>query len=179
MKKKVYSVLSILLVFVFMFMAAASSSDAETESKGDDKESASQAQKEEMPAYKLGEKVTIKTSTGEYWVRFSSVKETKDRNEFSDTKADRVILISYDFENVSYEDDLFISSMDMKLYDKDNNALETYPSTLANEAPAVSNGRKGSGVLAYALNNENNYVELEYYSNMFNSSADCKFVLEW
>lgn len=179
MKKKIYSLLSVLLAFVFMFMAAASSSDAKTESKGENGESSAQAENKEMPTYKLGEKVSIKTSSGDYWVRFKSCKETKDRNQFSDTKADRVILIEYDFENTSYENDLFVSSMDMKLYDKDNNILESYPSTLAKEPSSVSKGRKGSGVLAYALNNDNNYIELEYYSNMFNSSADCKFILEW
>lgn len=178
-EKTLNSILCTLLVLVFMSMAVASSSSAKTEGNKDEKSTSQENSQNEIPTYKLGEKVSIKTSQGEYWIRFNSVKETKDRNEFSDKKANKVVLISYDFENVSYENDLFISDMVMKLYDKDNNALETYPSKLEKSAPSVSKGRKGSGVLAYALNNKNNYIELEYYSNMFNSSADCKFVLQW
>ena len=33
--------------------------------------------------------------------------------------------------------------------------------------------------MAYALNNDQNYVELEYYDNVFNSKYDSKFKIEW
>ena len=48
-------------------------------------------------------------------------------NEFSDTKADRVVILSYEYENISLNNDLYISDFNFKLYDKENNALDSYP----------------------------------------------------
>ena len=67
----------------------------------------------------------------------------------------------------------------MKVYDKENNLLESYPADGTKYGSSVGTGRKSNGVGAYALNSDENYVEIEFYDNMFNSSADCKFVLEW
>ena len=178
MKKIFYSLMSILLVASFMLFAVASGGDAETSGDGESKKTDTE-QKAEMATYKLGETITVKNSSGEYKICFTNVKETTQRNQFSDVEAKRVILISYDYENISCEDDLYISSMDMKVYDKDSNILETYPATEEKSPSAVGKGRKGNGVLAYALNNDNNYIEIEYYDNIFNSTSDCKVQVEW
>lgn len=178
MKKVLCVVLSLLLVASFMFFAVASSDSAST-SKDDGSGSAAADSKEEKATYKIGDKVKIQTSSGEYTVKITSVKETKDRNEFSDIKADRVILVAYEYENISYEDDLLVSDMNMKLYDKENNLLEDYPAVEEKYGSSVGTGRKSNGVEAFALNSSDNYVELELYSNIFNSKSDCRFILEW
>lgn len=180
MKKTIYSMVSVLLVGIFLFFAAASGSDAETSSGGTDSAAQTQATTAaQMPAYGLGEVVTVKTSLGEYNVKITKVEETADRNQFSDVQANRVILISYEYENVSYQNDLSVSELNMKVYDKENNLLESYPADGTKYGSSVGTGRKSNGVDAYALNSDENYVEIEFYDNMFNSSADCKFVLEW
>lgn len=180
MKKAIYSMVSVLLVGVFLFFAAASSSDAETASGGTDSAKETQAATAaKMPSYGLGEVVTVKTSSGEYNVKITKVEETSDRNQFSDKQADRVVLISYEYENVSYQRDLSVSDMNMKVYDKENNLLESYPASGTKYGSSIGTGRKSSGIDAYALNCDANYLEIEFYDNMFNSAADCKFVLEW
>ena len=68
--------------------------------------------------------------------------------------------------------------MNFKLYYKENEAMETYPANVK-MAQSVGTGRKASGEEGYALNSDENYIELEYYDNMFNSKADCKVILEW
>lgn len=178
MKKLFNSVIAILIVCTFAFFAIASSLDAETSSNGTG-ETNSTAATAKMPTYKIGESVTVKNSTGEYTVKITGVKETSDRNQFSDVEAKKVILISYEYENISYQSDLSVSDFNMKAYDKENNLLESYPATEQKYGNSVSMGRKSNGVIAYALNSDSNYVEIEYYDNVFNSSADCKFVLEW
>lgn len=178
MKKIINSVFAIAVICLFAFFAIASSSGAETSSDGTDGND-TPAATAQMPTYKIGETVTVKNSTGEYKVKITGVKETSDRNEFSDVQAKKVILISYEYENVSYQGDLSVTDLEMKAYDKENNLLESYPATEAKYGNSVGVGRKSNGVLAYALNSDSKYVEIEYYDNMFNSSADCKFVLEW
>lgn len=179
MKKLIYALVSVLIVCTFVFFAAASGNDAETTSDGEENSSPNSSEEAKMPEYKIGETVTVKTNSGEYTVKITDVKETASRNEFSDVKAEKVVLISYEYENKTYANDLSVSEMNMKLYDKENNLLETYPATEEKYGSSVGTGRKSNGVLAYALNSSSNYIEIEFYDNMFNSSADCKFILEW
>lgn len=128
--------------------------------------------------YNLNEDVYITNSDGEYRLKIIGISETTERNQFSDTQADRVVIISYEYENISLSNDLYISTWDFKAYDSDNNALETYPAD-TKYSNSISLGRKTDASMAYALNNSNNYIELEFYDNMFNSSSNCIFKLEW
>ena len=43
----------------------------------------------------LNKEYTVKTSNGDYKIKITGVTETDDRNQFSNIKADRVIVISY------------------------------------------------------------------------------------
>lgn len=179
MKKFLSLIMAVLVLCSFAFMALGSGSDAETSSNGTGTDTSNSSNKAEIPVYSIGESVSLKTSTGEYTVKITSVKETSERNQFSDVKADKVILIAYEYENVSYTNDLSVSDMNMKVYDKDSNLLETYPATEEKYGSSVGTGRKSNGVAAYALNNENNYIEIDFYDNIFNSKADCRFKIEW
>ncbi len=129
--------------------------------------------------FSMGKDLIIKNDNGEYRIKFTSVKETDERNEFSDKRADRVVIIEYEYENISLNDDLYVSNLNFKLYDKDNNAMETYPAGDTKYPSNISTGRKTVASEAYALNNENNYIEIEYYDNIFNSKPNGTIVLEW
>ena len=131
----------------------------------------------EIKAFKIGEEIFINTDEGEYKLTITDVKETAERNEFSEKTPERVIVISYSYENISQDDDLFISDMNFKAYDKDNNAMDTYPVGVK-DPDSISTGRKATGQMAYGLDSSENYVELEFYDNYFLDS-DCKIILEW
>lgn len=179
MKKLLSLVMAVVVICSFVLFALGSGSDAETSSNGTGTDASNTNATAELPVYGVGESVSVKTSSGEYTVKITGIKETSERNEYSDVKADRVILISYEYENVSYTNDLSVSDMNMKVYDKDSNLLETYPATEGKYGSSVGTGRKSNGVAAYALNNENSYIEIDFYDNMFNSKADCRFKIEW
>lgn len=135
--------------------------------------------------YHIGDVIDAKSDNGEYKLCITKVTETDERNEFSDTQADRVVIIDYEFENVDYNvkfgdyknNELSISDFDFKMYDADGNVLETYPAS-TDYAQSVSPGHKSSGQMAYALNNATNYIEAEYSDNIFMSS-DFTIELEW
>ncbi|MGL6057256.1 MAG: DUF4352 domain-containing protein [Culicoidibacterales bacterium] len=128
--------------------------------------------------FSIGEQIVIETSKGEYKLTITGITETDDRNQFSDKQADRVVIIDYAYENVSQEDDLYISDMSFKAYDANGTALSTYPATI--EYPqSVGIGRNTSAQMAFALNNETNEIELEYYDNMFSSKSDALIMLTW
>lgn len=169
--KKIRSFIALLLCGVLYFMLAVGSGSTTTTS-GDANGANGQS------TYKLNEDIYVTNSHGKYRIKFTGVKEINDRNEFSEKKADRVVLIEYEYENIDMDEDLYVSDMSFKLYDKDNNSMETYP--VDYKSPSnISSGRKTTASAAFALNNDNNYIELEFYDNYFNDKADCKVILEW
>ena len=173
--RKIKSLFVLLVCGVMYFMLAVGSGtnvSTSTDSNGTTSQSA------KIATYKMNEDIYITTSSGKYRVKFTGIKETKDRNQFSDTKADRVVIIEYEYENMTKDQDLYVSSLDFKAYDKQNNALETYPASVKYPSN-VGKGRKATASVAYALNSTDNYIELEYYDNMFNDNADCKVIFEW
>lgn len=175
-KSKIKSLLILLLCGVVYFtFVVGSGSDVTTTSS----DTGTQSKTSEVAKYKLNEDIYITNNTGKYRLKFTGVTETSDRNQFSDKVANRVVIISYEYENLTLPDDLFISSTDFKLYDKENNSMETYPAGDVKYASAVGTGRKTTASEAFALNSDSNYIELDYYDNMFNSKADCRVILEW
>lgn len=148
-------------------------------------EAPKQVKKQDKTIYSIGDTINIKSSNGEYNLCITGVTETSDRNEFSDIQADRVIIIDYMYENIEYNvefgdyqnNELSISDWDFSMYDADGNILETYPAD-TKYAKAVSPGHKSSGQMAFALNNDTNYIEAEYHDNMF-AGSDFTIELIW
>lgn len=156
----------------------AETSKIDEQKNEEQQEETKQEPKEEKKTYVVGDTVSVETEEGEYTITITGITETEERNQFSDTPANRVILISYSYENVSCADDINVSDINFKFYDKANKKMETYPAS-TEYGGAVGTGRNASSSSAYALNNDENYIELEFYSNPFNSKSDCMFVLEW
>lgn len=173
--KKIKNLLLLSMCGILYFMLAVGSGSSVTTSTD---ANGSTSKTNEIATYKLNDDIYITKNDGKYRIKFTKVTETKNRNSYSDKQANRVIIIEYEYENMNLPEDLYVSDMDFKLYDKDNNQLETYPVDIK-YASSVGTGRKTTASVAYALNNDNNYVELEYYDNMFNGNADCRVVLEW
>lgn len=175
--KKLKNLLLLLLVSIMflVFAVGSSSGDDVTTSTSSD---GTVSKTNELAKYKLNEDIYITTNSGKYRIKFTKISETKERNQFSETKANKVVVLEYEYENISQDEDLFISELNYKLYDKENNQLETYPVS-TKSGSSVSKGRKANASVAYALNSNNNYIELEFYDNMFDSKANCKVILEW
>lgn len=169
--------LMFVICFVMLFTLVGCDSGAET-STNPSETTGNSSKENTKKSYGLNEDVYITNSSGEYRIKITDITETNDRNQYSDKVANRVIIISYEYENISLEDDLLVDDWDFKVYDKDNNVMETYPVD-TKYGSSVGQGRKASATMAYALNNDSNYVEIEYYDNVWNSKSDCVFKLEW
>ncbi len=174
--KKLKNLFLLLLcsIMFLVFAVGSSSSNVTTSSNGSGLPSSTK----DLATYKLNDDIYVKNQSGEYRVKFTKIYETSNRNQYSDKQANRVIVIEYEYENISQEEDLYVSELDFKLYDKENNQLETYPVD-TKYSSYISKGRKATASVAYALNSDSNYIELEFYDNMFSSSANCKVIFEW
>lgn len=132
-----------------------------------------------LPTYGMNEDIYITNESGKYRVKFTKIYETSERNQFWESQADRVVVLEWEYENLTIPEDLYVSELNFKLYDKDNNKLETYPSGDTKYGGSIGQGRKAISSEAFALNNTNNYIELEFYDNSFNNKPDCKVYIEW
>ena len=128
----------------------------------------SSAASHEKVRYSVGDTITVQTSNGDYSFKITGVSETAERNEYTDSDPDRVILIDYEYENISYaveyddyyNDKLYLGSGDFDVYDADGHAMEDYPISYV-YPHSISPGHKTVGQMAYELNNDTNYVEME------------------
>lgn len=142
--------------------------DYDNDTVADTKTVTDTAKLKEKQHYSIGDTVTVQTDNGEYSFKINGVSETSDRNSYADTDPDRVILIDYEYENLSYaveydnyyNDKLYLSSGDFEFYDADGHSMDEYP--ISYEYPhSITPGHKTSGQMALGLDNDTNYIEME------------------
>ncbi len=138
--------------------------------KNNDSESTTQTNQEENIVFGVGETAYLSDSSGVkiMSLTINDAKLIDERNEFSDKKADKVVEIDYTYENIGSEENLNILDSHFKVYDASGNVLETYPAGGDKHSQAISKGKKCSANMSFALNNESNELEIEFYENMFN-----------
>lgn len=83
---------------------------------------------------------------------------TDERNEFAEIEADSVLVLDVSFENSTGED--YSPAFDFSVY-ADGAKAEEYPVEDV-ILETVSDGRSGSGTIAYALVGEPSEIEVEY-----------------
>lgn len=172
MKIKKILVSVMICVLCVAGLAACGGGDTASEKKESKKE-------EKNVTYKAGDTVELEHySGGKYKLTINSIKETDDRNEFSDTEAKKVVIIDYTYENVDVEDELFVSDA-WVCYDKAGKSLETYPADISKFPQEITAGHSCTAEEAYALNDDNNFVELETEEKDVKTGKKAKFILEW
>ncbi len=141
----------------------------------------------------MGDVITVETEYGSYEFAITGIKETDERNEFYTSLEEgkeqpkRVVLISCDYKNIDYYasydwtnyavDEISIDTYDFDVYDADGNKMDTYPATL-DFGSGVTEGHKASCTMAYGLNSDENFIEMEYNADWL-SPTTCKIILEW
>ena len=131
--------------------------------------------------YGLGDTVTIHTSRGDYALKFTGVRETDKRNEYADENPQRVVILEYEYKNISFDTDVVVSYLYLRTYDNDGNALTLYPDTSVKSTTNISQGKTATASVAYGLDDDDNIITVDFYDitmeNMY--SAECSFKLTW
>lgn len=125
----------------------------------------------------LGETFYLKKPSGVklMGLTINSAKLIDDRNQFSDKEANKVVEIEYTYENLGYDENLYVFDSNFKIYDASGNILESYPAGSYKFPQAISRGKKCTASMAFALNDESNNLEIEFYENMFNDNSESVF----
>lgn len=126
---------------------------------------------------KIGDTITIKNGTDEYTVQITGVKETDDRNEFSDEKPKQVFLVDYTYVCNKTEDGLYVSDMNFKIVDEQGEIGYTYP--IETKYPQnITAGITCKAQMAFGVNNESKQIKIQFFDNMFNGVPTAIYNIE-
>lgn len=128
--------------------------------------------------YSIGESAMIKTSNGDYSVKVTNVKETKERNEYANVNPKHVIIVTYEYTNISYFADVTVSFLYFRVYDSSNNLMEQYPYLPDLKQPSnIGKGKTHTAQVAYEITTDNKTAQLDLYDPLMSNVAT--FDLKW
>ena len=113
----------------------------------------------------IGDTITISTGNGDYEITFTDAYFTEYRNEFEEPQPENVLVVEYEYTNISYEpliaDGLYVMyGLDYQIYGQDGFSLDTYP-YYPLDGDSVSVGRSSVGSNSFHVNNGQTHFEIE------------------
>lgn len=172
-KKKIFALLTALVLLVTLCACGGSSEASDTEQK-----------EEKETVYHVGDTWEV---DGQWKFTVDKVSVTDERNEFEDENPAQVIVIDYHYENTGYEDEsglmdgLFIDVGSGKLIDAEGNMCSEYSLGSIDDMPQETPvGAKCSAQTAVGLKTEGSPVKIildEYDGN--GDEQEATFELEF
>lgn len=116
--------------------------------------------------YGLNDTFTYKNGNSIYEVTITRIRETSERNKYSDKNPAQVFIIDYTYKNISGES-LYISDMDFKVIDEQGEVGDTYPIITEKNPQSIPVGATCKAQAVYGINNKSNNLTIYFYDNMF------------
>lgn len=116
---------------------------------------------ESTPAYKVGDAITIQ-SDGKDVATFTidKVEVTDDRSEYDTSNPDKVIVITYTYKNLAFDDPLLYDQMSFRVLDDDTVCLPYYLADLTSPDLATTGGDAVTATAAYGISASCNEVTI-------------------
>ena len=124
--------------------------------------------------YEVGDRIIF---DDKYALTIVGMTETEERNEFSEKQVEQVFIMEYLYENLSSEEDLYISEMEFKLVDEGGNMMDTYPVEAIHIPEYTPKGSKTLASFAVGAVETSSIIDVHFYDNFFSSEADARFLL--
>ena len=129
----------------------------------------------------VSDEATLQAQEGSYKLKITRVLEA-DPNPKEDTDAPdakSVAIVVYEYTNDDIAHGLVIGSTHFKAYDKRGRELEQYPQKDLFEPSDVGASGTFTASVAFALNNDDDYLKIEYYKDISAKKPDVVFEQEW
>lgn len=124
--------------------------------------------------------VSLKSQEGNYSLNVTAVYDTKpDTDSLEAPEAQRVVVVVYEYTNADILHGLSITESHFKAYDYASKELELYPQKGLFEPSEVGQSGTFTASVAFALNNSQNYVKIEFYNDISSGKADAVFEETW
>lgn len=116
---------------------------------------------ESTPACKVGDAITIQ-SDGKDVATFTidKVEVTDDRSEYDTSNPDKVIVITYTYKNLAFDDPLLYDQMSFRVLDGDTVCLPYYLADLTSPDLATTGGDAVTATAAYGISASCNEVTI-------------------
>ena len=132
------------------------------------------------PAPVVSDEATLQAQEGSYTLKITKVLEVEPNPKEADPpKAETVAIVVYEYTNDDIEHGLVISNSHFKAYDSRGKELQQYPQKDLFEPSDVGASGTFTASVAFALNNDDNYLEIEYYKDISSKKPDVVFEQEW
>ncbi len=167
-KSKAMSIIGIILAIVSLILLFSGNSTTTTSSNSSGND---------IKKCKLGDTINISTSSDEYTLKVTSIKETKERNEYADEKPAQVFLIDYIYVCNKTNNGLYLSDMYFKIIDEQGEIGYTYP--IDTKSPqSITAGTTCKAQMAFGVNNKSKSIKLQFYDNMFDGNPTAIYEIE-
>ena len=109
------------------------------------------------------QKLLIKQKNNRYFLTMTDIFFSKERNQNCPIEAKKIIMIQGKIENTNHEI-ISLTNNNFFVYDNSGKRLAFYPLSDAQKEPIqIPMGRSETFQYAYALNDESNNIEIEYF----------------
>lgn len=172
MNRKFIIICVSIIAVILLVVAFVSGSKKPQEDKNNESEIAEQTS--------LEDEITLKSQEGNYSVKITAVFEAEPNSTDEDApKAERVAVVVYEYKNADITDGLSIGNTHFKAYDKRGKELKQYPQNGLFEPSEIGESGVFTASVAFALNNDNNYLKIEYYNDTASKKPDATFEQTW
>ena len=121
----------------------------------------------EVQEMTLNTPFTVETENGNYNLTIEGARATEERNEFSEKEVKQVVILDYNYENISFGEsigtDLYIDEYAFQVLDDEGNVLDTYPIYDENRTPKDTPvGGKGTASATFGVNSDSKNLNVTF-----------------
>ncbi len=132
------------------------------------------------PAPVVSDEATLQAQEGNYTLKITKVLEVEPNPKQADApEAKSVAIVVYEYTNDDIAHGLVIGNSHFKAYDSKGKELEQYPQKDLFEPSDVGASGTFTASVAFAINNDDNYLKIEYYKDISAKKPDVVFEQEW
>lgn len=110
----------------------------------------------------------------------TGIRETSERNEFSNKNYSQVFIIDYTYKNISSADSMYISDMNFKIIDETGEIGGTYPDTYSislKYPQEIIAGTTCKAQMLLGISNRSNKIQLQYWGSAWDNQPCAIFEL--
>lgn len=132
------------------------------------------------PAPVVSDEATLQAQEGNYTLKITKVLEVAPNPKEADApEAESVAIVVYEYTNDDIAHGLVIGNTHFKAYDSKGKELQQYPQKDLFEPSEVGASGTFTASVAFALNDDDDYLKIEYYKDISAKKPDVVFEQNW
>ncbi len=124
--------------------------------------------------------IILKSQEGNYSLKITTVYDVPpETDEVEVPEAQRVAVVVYEYTNDDISNGLSIGNTHFKAYDSKGKELDQFPQKNLFEPSEVGAEGTFTASVAFALNNDKNFIKVEFYNDTASKKPDAVFEQRW